>query len=141
MNRTYEPDLFFYNYDGQAYGDEPAGYWDSNLPAPYVDTQAFDGPNEKAVTVGSAVAHYIYDKTQYYYTTRMTSGAGSSSWIKTSSQRGARIPDWCQSTACSFGCSTNNNYVTLPFQAHYSAPGCYIYWWEWNITTHQPYAC
>lgn len=53
---TFEPDAFFYNYDGTAYGNAPSGYWTSDLPSPYVDTQAFDSNNEKAVTIGSAQA-------------------------------------------------------------------------------------
>lgn len=56
---TFEQDTFFYNYDGQAYGSAPSGYWSSDLPYPYVDTQAFDPPEEKAVTVGSAHAYNL----------------------------------------------------------------------------------
>ena len=50
---TFEPDVVFYNYDGFAYGNKPVGYWNSDLPQPYVDTQDGDSSDEKAVTIGS----------------------------------------------------------------------------------------
>lgn len=54
---TYEPDALFYNYDRNgSFGSFPLGYWASDLPSPYVDTQASDGDNELAVTIGSANA-------------------------------------------------------------------------------------
>ena len=137
-NSTWELDTFFYNYDGRAYGNAPSGYWASDMPYPYVDTQAFDPSAEKAVTVGSANAAGLSAGRVYYYVTRMTSGAGSSSLVKLQAQRGLRSPSWCYSTWCSFGCSTASNYErVVPFQAGYYAPGCRRYWWQWWITTNE----
>jgi len=135
---TYEPDAFFYNYEGKAYGLVPSGYWASDLPYAYVDTQLFDSDNEKAVTVGSAYAQLLNTSHVYYTFTYMTSGAGSSSWIKLSSQRGRRVSSYCYSTNCSFGCSTTSNIWTIPFSDHYLAPGCYQYWYQWDATSQSP---
>lgn len=45
----------------------------------------------------------------------MYPGAGTSSWIKLSPQRGAQDPIGCTSTWCSFGCDAVNNFRTIPF--------------------------
>jgi hypothetical protein len=131
---TFEPDAFFYDYDGTAYGDAPSGYWASDLPDQYVDTQLSDW-NENAVTIGSGRAVMLASARIYYTVTRMTSGGGSSSWIKLLSQRGRQWPVGCVTTGCSFGCSTSNNYFTMPFNDDgFTAPGCRQYWWQWNTT-------
>lgn len=134
---TYEPDAFFYNYDGLAYGDSPSGYWASDMPSPYVDTQFSDSSQEKAVTIGSANAVLLHSGVVYYTVTRMISGAGSSSWAKLSSQRGRRVPSNCYTTWCSFGCDNNSNIPTLSFTS-FTAPGCRQYWWKWDIITNAP---
>ncbi len=136
---TYEPDAIFYNYDGSAYGNAPIGYWTSDLPSPYVDTQAFDSASEKAVTIGSANAYFINAGRFYMTVTRMTAGGGNSSLVKLSSQRGRRVPGGCYSTNCSFGCSSNSNYFTVPFQSGYTAPSGRVYWWQDPNTTNQPW--
>jgi hypothetical protein len=129
---TFELDTFFYNYDGLGYGDEPAGFWDSNLPSAYVDTQFFDGEGEKAVTIGSAFAWDLRAATLYYYVTRMTSGGGLTSLVKVQAQRGRRWPSDCYSTWCSYGCSTEVNYTNvIPFQSGFYAPGCRRFWFWW----------
>lgn len=135
---TYEPDAFFYNYDGKAYGSAPGGYWASDLPYAYVDTQAGDPPEEKAVTIGSAYGVGLNNERVYYTVTRMYEGGGTSSWIKLSSQRGRRDPQWCLSAYCSFGCDGTNNKRTIPFQSHFSVPGCYQFWYEWDATGQHP---
>lgn len=144
---TFEPDALFYNYGDQgglAYGVAPVGYWASDLPAPYVDTQFEDGLtvgynqygelNEAAVTIGSGWAVLINYGKVYYTVTRMTSGRGSSGWLKLSAQRGRQVPATCTSTWCSFGCDTNNNYHTIPFSDHFTAPSCQQYNWLWDTT-------
>lgn len=135
---TYEPDALFYNYDGLAYGNAPIGYWYSDLPLPYVDTQLFDGPGEKAVTIGSAAASSINPGKFYVTKTRMTNGGGNSSRVKLSSQRGKRVPLGCFSTNCSFGCDRNSNYFTVPFGT-YTAPGKRVYWWLDPGTSNRPW--
>jgi len=134
---TFEPDAFFYNYDGKAYGSAPSGYWSSDLPDPYVDTQALDGSNEKAITIGSALAVAIVSKKVYYTLTRMAAGGGDSSKLKLQAHRGLRWPDFCFSTNCSYGCNAQNNYRLVPF-SDFTAPGCHQYWWLWSITSNSP---
>lgn len=132
---TYEHQHIFYNYDGRAYGNAPpAGYWDSNLPSPYVDTQIFDSANEKNVTIGSAHARGFETNPAgtWRYTTRFTSGGGSSSLVKIQAQRGLRTPTGCYTTYCSFGCNSQANYINLvPFQSGLRAPGRIC--WRANI--------
>jgi hypothetical protein len=132
---TFEPDAWFYNYDGMSYADRPGGYWDSNLPVPYVDTQAFDTNEEKSITIGSADMWFIGATNWYYTVTRFWAGAGNSSWLKLSSQRGVQYPAGCTDTFCSFGCNAPNNWQTLPFSDHFSVPGCRKYWWNYWVTT------
>ena len=128
---TFEPDAFFYNYDRKAYGDSPSGYWSTDLPEPYVDTQFGDSPDEKAVTIGSSAAVYLVDQRVYYTVTRMKAGGGDSSWTKLSSQRGRRSPDWCFRNAfCSYGCNSINNFKTVEYR-DFTSPGCRQYWWYW----------
>lgn len=131
---TFEPDALFYDYDGTAYGNAPSGYWASDLPDPYVDTQVGDIFDENAVTVGSGRAVMLTSGKVYYTVTRMTNGGGNSSWLKLSSQRGRQWPTGCTTTWCSYGCSANNNYFTIPFTDHFTAPGCQQYWWQWDAT-------
>jgi len=140
---TYEPDAFFYNYNNNGtYGNSPLGYWASDLPSPYVDTQIFDSDNERAVTIGSANARLIQPGRFYSTVTRMNwiSGPGSTNTlVKLSSQRGRRSPSACYSTLCSFGCSSGNNYRTVPFQSGFTAPGGRVWWWLDPTTTDQPW--
>ena len=78
---TYEHDHFFYNYDGLSYANEIWGYVDSNQPSWYVDTQAFDSGNEKAITVGSGDAYGFGSSPggNWRYTARFSSGGGATS--------------------------------------------------------------
>jgi hypothetical protein len=141
---SYEPDAFFYNYydkgkplpGAPAYGDKASGYWSSDLPIPYVDTQEFDPSGEKSVTIGSANANKLVPKKLYLTNTHMKSGKGSSSWIKLQSQRGKLDPADCRRlyAHCSYGCNGTNNVKTIDFQKHWSVPGCYQFKYEWNGT-------
>ena len=140
---TYEPDALFYNYDNNGtYGFAPLGYWSSDLPSPYIDTQAFDSNNEKAITVGSANARFIQPGKFYSTMTRMTWESGpnaTNTRVKLSSQRGRRVPSGCYSTFCSFGCSTSNNYRTVTFQDGFRAPGAREWWWLDPISINRPW--
>lgn len=137
-NTTYEPDAIFYNHDGKSYAGAPWGYWASDLPRPYVDTQFRDPDTEKVITIGSAQSYDLNAGRWYYTVTRFSSGAGSSSWVKLSSQRGLRLPSSCFTTWCSFGCDTRNNYRTVPFSTRFTAPGCIKWYWKYEITTSMP---
>ncbi len=148
FDTTFELDTIFYNYDGKAYGNAPSGYWETDLPFAYVDTQAFDPDEEKAVTIGTGAAWYLNPKITYYYVTRFTNGGGNSSLVKNQAQRGRCTTD-VSGAGCgtfqSFACNTASNFErTVPFRhdgTGYYAPGCRQYWWQWPITTDRPYTC
>ncbi len=141
---TWELDTYFYNYGdqlGSAYGTAPTGFWDTDLPLPYVDTQESDGPNEKEVTIGSAYAKILISQHVYYYTTHMLRGPANKGLVKIQAQRGRLYPSWCDPSRyayCSFGCSTSSNFKVVPFSSRYYAPGCRQYWWQWWDTLDQP---
>lgn len=129
---TYEHQHIFYNYDGGSYANAPQGYFDSNQPYWYVDTQAFDSSNEKNITIGSAHPRDFETNPAgtWRYTSRFSAGGGASSLIKVQAQRGVRIPTYCYSTWCSYGCSNPANYINLvPFQSGLTAPGRVCYRW------------
>jgi len=140
VDSTFELDTIFYNYNdvpvvGAAYGVYPYGYWDSNLPDPYVDVQVGDPNEEKAVTVGCASAFLLYPLQLYYYATRMMTGPGNQSWVKVAAQRGRQVPTGCLSSLCSYSCTTDVNQVRIvPFQDHFTAPGCRHSWYQWWVT-------
>lgn len=127
---TFELDTLFYNYDRKAFAKSFSGSWSSNLPGKYIDTQAFDRENEKAVTIGSAKANNIVTNKTYYYFGRMEHDGHRvnvypSSSLKVLSQYGRRVPNWCYSAACSFGCESNNNNIrVLEFNQFRAAPNC-----------------
>lgn len=139
---TYEHQHIFYNYDGLSYANAPSGYWDSNQPYPYVDTQAFDSSNEKNITVGSAHARDFGNNPagSWRYTTRFTNGGGTSSLVKVQSQRGLRVPPTCYSTWCSYACSHQANFFNLvPFQSGLRAPGRVC--WRFNPGALEYWSC
>src|SRR4051794_1255754 len=41
---TLEVETRFYNYNYDSYWGQPTGYWESDLPTPYLDTPSFDIP-------------------------------------------------------------------------------------------------
>ncbi len=150
FDTTFELDTIFYNYDGKAYGAAPVGWWSSDLPSPYVDTQAFDPPEEKAVTIGSGHGDEIHAGRVYYYATRFTNGGGNSSLVKLQAQRGRCTTAHSEpfgvgcGTLQSFACNSASNFERpVPFRydgSGYYAPGCRQYWWQWPYTTDQPYS-
>ena len=134
---TFEPDAFFDNASYQPYGWAPSGYWASDMPEPYQDTNTLgDNWREKAVTVGSSNAAALQSGVIYYMVTRMVSGAGNSSEVKLSAQRGRLVPSWTppsQATNYSFGCDSHsasevNNVKVIPWYT-FVAPGCHKYWY------------
>lgn len=133
---TFEPDALFYAYDGiRPYGTKPAGYWSSDLPAPYQDTNtASDSPYEKVVTVGSADADKIVSGRLYYTFTRMMSGGGTGGKVKLLAQRG-RLWLNCPSyrlTDCAYSCNQWDNHIKVfPFNDTRKVPGCYRYWYDY----------
>src|SRR5687768_15212002 len=52
VNDVYEHETIFYDYDGQAFARTfiNRDWWDSNLPDPFLDTQAMDKSVEPNIT-------------------------------------------------------------------------------------------
>jgi hypothetical protein len=68
---TYEPDAYYYRADGKSYlGPIVSAGWRfaTNLPASYLDTQAFDKPCCQTFTVGTSDAHQLRPRPQRYFT-------------------------------------------------------------------------
>lgn len=100
-NGTYEHETIVYN-SGFA---KPAsgGYWASNLPRAYKDTQFKDSTEN--FTVGSAAASSIATYTWYYtyYDLSPENASVATTDIRINGQRGHRYPSWCYSTWCVWG--------------------------------------
>lgn len=159
---TYEPDVWF---DGSGSGNPEKGtsstafgyfprtvfynhgdydYWESDLPSPYQDTAFGDTGDEWATTVGSANASAIKSGQVYYTATFVWDGGADSGDVKLQSQRGRRAyptTPWFvepYSTWNSYSCnSSSNNVKTLPW-GYFSAPGCQIWWYKWDISATKP---
>jgi hypothetical protein len=137
---TYEAEALFDDSEGKAYGTKPSGYWSSTLPSAYVDTNILDrsgivgNKDEPSVTIGSASAYLIKPAQLYSTHTRMKSGGGSESQFKLQAQRGKRVPSYCFSTYCSFGCKTTGHVKTRDWSDTELAPGCYQYKYKWTGT-------
>lgn len=105
-DRTYEHETVFNNYDGKSYAGGYDGYWASNLPSAYLDTQFADGSSELNYTVGSAYARGIQAYTTFYYRIDIKNGNSTSDTAKVQGQLGERNPDWCYSTWCIYALQT-----------------------------------
>lgn len=131
-NSTYEHDSFLNNYDGKTYlsasqaidGIPIVNYWSSNLPRPYLDTRIGDPSGEKAYTIGSADAFYIWPYQQYWYYVRTSNGNTSTDNGKIDGQLGYRYPSWCYTTWCSYGDSSTPIQRIVP-SWRLLAPGTY----------------
>ena len=67
---TLEPDLVFYNYDGNAMcTDWYDGNYacNTNQPRAYMDTSAFDNSDEPVFTIGCSSAEELEAETDYYW--------------------------------------------------------------------------
>jgi len=95
---TYEHETIVYNagFANPANG----GYWSSNLPRAYKDTQFAD--TTENFTVGSAAASSIATYVWYYtyYDLQPQSSSVPTSSVRINAQRGHRWPSWCYSTWC-----------------------------------------
>lgn len=118
-----------------------AGYWASDLPSPYQDTAWSDTGLEWPVSIGSAQAVSLTAGKVYYTVTRVFDGGASSGQVKLSSQRGRfanpTTPPGVNTYGKwnSYGCSSApNNVFTLPWN-NFTAPGCRMYWYKWDIST------
>lgn len=93
---TLEPDLVFYNYDGTAMctGWYSGNYtYSTNQPRAYLDTAAFDKPDEPVFTIGCSSAEDLEEDTDYYWIAYGNQNS-SGSKAKLNFQRGHRVLDW-----------------------------------------------
>ncbi len=107
---TYEHETQVYNTNFANYG----GYWSSNLPRAYKDTQFLDTLDN--FTIGSSKASDIVANTQYYTSMDLTGGSASSATVRIKGQLGHRYPSSCYSTWCIFAD------MTTPTLKSYTAP-------------------
>jgi len=133
---SFELDTHFYNYNDKAWAKSFSNTVFSNLPLWYIDTQLFDGDDEKIVTVGSANADTLQSSKIYYYYGRLeTDGHPSNnpdSLVKLQAQRGRIVVPFCGTgwQNCVFSCQQFSNNVKVlefqntPFNPQLQAPGC-----------------
>lgn len=109
-----------YEHETQIYDNNFAnydGYWSSNLPRAYKDTQFLDDIDD--FTVGSAQASEIKLKNKYYTYMSLKRGKTKKARVKIRGQIGFRFPSWCYSLWCVI-----RNQTTFPGAlADYEAPG------------------
>lgn len=115
-NDTFEKDLVFYNYDGEAYATGCSSY-ESELPNTYWDTQFLDGNNELRCSVGTFSADEIVANSMYYtYMMLADENNSNSSMYKVQLQEGYYI---FQSTWAVVAQTTN---TLIPFKSGFMAP-------------------
>ena len=112
---TYEQDVVFYNYDGNAYATTASAY-QTTLPEGYLDTQLFDRDNEANISVGTTAADTLEPSKQYYVLLELDGQQSNSSMYKINCQEGYHI---FTSTYTVFGQSTT---TVIPFKQGYVAP-------------------
>lgn len=113
---TYEQESQVYNKNFANYN----GYWQSNLPCAYKDTQVFDTLDN--FTVGSACASSIRAYTYYYTSMSLYGQSAQTATVRIKGQLGYRWPNWCYSTWCVFPSATSSTIVT------FTAPNSGVWW-------------
>jgi len=108
---TYEHETQVYNVNYADY----AGYWSSNMPNAYKDTQFLD--NIDNFTVGTFTGASLQTYTQYYTYMSLSAGSASSATVRIKGQKGHRSPSWCYSTWCVYPDATTQSMAT------FTAPG------------------
>ncbi len=118
--RTYEHEVQVYNRAYTSY----AGYWSSNLPSAYLDTEFGDnnGNNIRLLTVGSAQASSLATYSQYYTYMSLSPGLATSADVRVKGQIGHRYPTTCYSTWCVWGDATTSSMTV------FTAPNNGISW-------------
>ena len=102
---TYEHETQVYDMNYADYG----GYWSSNLPRAYKDTQFADSIDN--FTVGSASASSIVTFSQYYTYMSLSPQRAVNPTVRIKGQRGHRWPSWCYSTWCIFPDETSGTMI------------------------------
>lgn len=114
-NTTYEHETQIYNRSFANYG----GYWYSNLPTPYLDTNFLDTCGTYSCdnfTIGTPRANWITRNTQYYANMLLTPQSATSALVRIKGQKGHRTPSNCYTTWCVFADATTGSMAT------YTAP-------------------
>lgn len=127
-NDTYEHETVFYNYDGSAYASR-ATSWQTNLPDPYLDTQALDGNKEYNITVGTFDPDTLQTYQWYNSFVRLNSTSSNQSYYKISGQKGYSL---CESN--SWCVENEQTAILMPFKSPFKAPESrgFLYEWESN---------
>lgn len=127
-NDTYEQEVIFYNYDGEAYATTATSY-ESDLPDTYLDTQAFDGDNEYNIAVGCFDPNLINGGDWYDTEIRLNTTESDESMYKISCQEGYSIGEIGPWNV--FSQSTSK---IIPFDNEFAAPDDrrWRYEWEYN---------
>lgn len=121
-NDTYEQELVFYNYDGNAYATSMSSSYKTNLPQHYGDTRLCDSPNEINLAVGTFKANQIRPNTEYFVTYRLLGGNGNRSMYKISVQEGCYLLIPSEYTVFS-----QSSTKLIPFKNGFTAPE-FRYW-------------
>ncbi|MEW6574497.1 MAG: hypothetical protein AB1374_12800 [Bacillota bacterium] len=125
-NEALEVETVFYNYDGKAYCKEYQGFWTTNQPRAYRDTQVSDKSNEINFCIGCADANQFQENNYYYYYIKAKVNSSSGSKVKVGAQRSCRCPSYCYSTYCVFRECAENYAFLIPYSEVW-APGS-EYW-------------
>jgi len=109
-NRTYEHETQIYDRNYANYG----GYWSSNLPTAYKDTQY--GDNIDNFTVGTSRARNLVAYWWYYTYMSLSPQSSSTALCRIKGQIGHRWPTECYSTWCIWPDATSGSmaYLALP---------------------------
>lgn len=135
---TYEHQTLFYNYDGKAWSTSDAGYYQTNLPDPYLDTQFLNdsgiagSSGEVDITVGTYDPDTLAASTWYYSTVKLKNTSSSSSMYKISGQEGNYW--FCPDKNCVDGTTSA---IYIPYKSGFLAPEVnrnFKYEWESNNT-------
>ncbi len=108
--RTYEHETQIYDRNFADY----AGYWATNMPYGYKDTQYGDSIDN--FTVGCARAERLSAFTTYWTYMSLSPQSSPTALCRIKGQIGHRYPSWCYSTWCIFPDATSGSlaYLALP---------------------------
>lgn len=116
---TYEHETQVYSKDYADYG----GYWSSDLPSAYKDTQILDKLDN--FTVGSSRADDIKTSRDYFCYMTLSPQTNISPDVRIKGQLGYRFPWWCDSTWCIYPKDTTGT------MAIFKAPSNGFVQWEY----------
>jgi len=106
---TYEHETQIYFPDYADYG----GYWSSNLPRAYKDTQFEDRSDIVNLAIGSAKASDIRRRKGYFCYMRIRTNKSVCPKVRIKGQLGRRKISWCYSTWCIFAKATTSSMATF----------------------------